>query len=168
MDSTMPAVNIEGFEATTQAHADGRLTVRLVGNADGAARDAFASFLKQLYATIVRLASATVDFDVGQLYFANGACFRCLWHFVAETRSLAAKKRFKVRILTSSSLWWQYRYFRDLTIVGQGIVSFATPEDAPGSTCSPPRAGRPVSSPAASTGRSLRPRRASPRLLPGG
>jgi hypothetical protein len=116
------AVALSGF-ALHPDYADGKIVLRLSGNADMLAQAALAQALRQVQAEADRLHVREVLCQCGDLYFMNSSCFKFFVIWVTNLLAAAPERRYRIHIVSNRQLAWQRRTFEALRCLADKIVT---------------------------------------------
>jgi hypothetical protein len=122
MTLAVEAVAQPGF-ALAPDYVDGRIILRLSGNADMLAQAALAQALRQVQAEADRLRVREVECRCGELYFMNSSCFKLFVIWVTKLLAAAPERSYRIRITSNSQLAWQRRTFEALRCLAEKIVT---------------------------------------------
>jgi hypothetical protein len=124
--AALPAVADAGFSAATWLDG-GVLAVRLTGNADLAAKDALEELMPRVHAEALRARVGVVSLDLTAVEFMNSSCFRSLVSWVSDVQDLPVAQRYRIRLLSNSSVLWQRRSLHALKCFADDLVEITAP-----------------------------------------
>jgi hypothetical protein len=116
------AVSQPGF-ALDPTYADGKIVLRLSGNADMLAQAALAHALRDVQTEAERLQVREVQCECGDLYFMNSSCFKSFVIWVTNLLAAAPERRYRIHIVSNRQLAWQRRTFEALRCLAETIVT---------------------------------------------
>ena len=98
------------------------LTLRLVGNADLRAAQAFALFVRQAESAAIDGRLREVTIDLRQLEFMNAVCLRELAAWVSRLQAMPEATRYRLRLVTDPRRHWQRLSLPMLKCFGTELV----------------------------------------------
>ena len=98
------------------------LTLRLVGNADLRAAQAFAAFVREADAAAIAAGLRAVTIDLRELEFMNAVCLRELAAWVSRLQVMPADTRYRLRFVTDPARHWQRLSLPMLKCFGTELV----------------------------------------------
>jgi hypothetical protein len=122
MHLAVEAVTQPGFTLAPD-YADGKIVLRLSGNADMLAQTALAHALRQVQAEADRLHVREVQCQCGDLYFMNSSCFKFFVIWVTNLLAAAPDRRYRIHFVSNRQLAWQRRTFEALRCLAEKIVT---------------------------------------------
>jgi hypothetical protein len=98
------------------------LALRLVGNADLRAAQAFGAFIREAEAAAVAAGLREVTIDVRELEFMNAVCLREVAAWVSRLQALPPDTRYRLRFVTDPGRHWQRLSLPMLKCFGTELV----------------------------------------------
>jgi hypothetical protein len=114
-------VSQPGF-ALAPSFEDGKLLLRLSGNADMNAQMTLSAALRQVHAEALRLGVPEVVCDFGELYFMSSSCFKAFVTWVTQLVALPPVKQYRLRVRSNRQLAWQRRSVEALRCLAEKVV----------------------------------------------
>jgi len=116
------AITLRDFSADVSKDGP-TLALRLVGNADMAAKDGLDSLLPRVHEQALAHQSPEVIVDFRELEFMNSSCFKSFVSWINEVTELDPDKQYKIRLLSKPELHWQRRSLHALRCFAIDLIS---------------------------------------------
>ena len=116
------AVGDEAF-SIEPSFADGRITVKLLGSADGRALPHLEHLAPRLHDEVVRLGVRDVVVDVTTLAFMTTSCMRTFVTWVGVAERLEPDRQYRIRFVSNPEFHWQRRSLHALARFAADLVS---------------------------------------------
>jgi len=125
--STNGNLTITLRDFSTSAERTGTtLTLKLVGNADMAAKDSLDALLPRLHQEALSLSAKEVVIDFRELEFMNSSCFKSFVTWISDVSELEADKQYKIRLLSKAEMHWQRRSLHALRCFAIDLITIET------------------------------------------
>ncbi len=95
----------------------------LTGTADLTVKAQLDRFLRTVHAEIRRRAMRDVCVDVRRLEFMNSSCLKSFVWWISTVQEQAFDERYRIRFVSSPTVYWQRRSLNALACLAGDIVS---------------------------------------------
>ena len=117
------AIRIRDFNAEVTA-LDGRIDLKLSGNADTPAIEPLSELLAKLHDEAIRSRTTMIFVDFVNLEFMNSSCFKAFVEWIAAIQD--AGEQYRVRFLSNPNQFWQSRSLHALTCFADDLITIDT------------------------------------------
>lgn len=118
-------VTLRDFSASAEA-TETTLTLKLVGNADMAAKDSLDALLPRVHEEAQKSGLQEVAIDFRELEFMNSSCFKTFVTWISDVTELEPSKQYKIRLLSRPELHWQKRSLHALRCFAVDLITITT------------------------------------------
>lgn len=119
------SITLRDFSASVATNGKA-LVLRLVGNADMAAKEGLDALLPRLHQEALALSATEVSVDFRELEFMNSSCFKSFVTWISDVSELSPDKQYKIRLLSKPEMHWQRRSLHALRCFAVDLISIET------------------------------------------